>query len=148
MAQVTKHILSAFRPKTFTPHPRRAMSSTLQNLTPRTGTPSSPFPESVFQQFEQPCEDQRPQQSGALTELPPLIGEGWLNGESTCSCTVELKAPKSVPWQCRAPCRNIVGSLVVNVSQSSSSSRWCESSAKTNQSHSVISTPDQCASKL
>ena len=29
------------------------MSYTLQNLTPRTGTPSSPFPESVFQQSEQ-----------------------------------------------------------------------------------------------
>ena len=50
------------------------MSHTLQNLTPRTGTPSSPFPESVFQQSEQPCEDQRPQQSGALTETPPLTG--------------------------------------------------------------------------
>ena len=47
------------------------MSCTLQNQTPRTGTPSSHFPESVFQQSEQPCEDQRPQQSGALTELPP-----------------------------------------------------------------------------
>ena len=61
-----------FAHKTFTPHPRRAMSYTLQNLTPRTGTPSSPFPESVFQQPEQPCENQRPQQSGTLTELPPL----------------------------------------------------------------------------
>ena len=29
----------------------------LQNLTPRTGTPSSPLPESVFQRAEQPCED-------------------------------------------------------------------------------------------
>ena len=48
------------------------MSCTLQNLTPRTGTPSSPFPESVFQRGEQSCEDQRPQQSGALTELPHL----------------------------------------------------------------------------
>ena len=48
--------------------------STLQSRTPRTGTPSSPFPESVFQRSEQPCEDQRPQQSGALTELPPLTG--------------------------------------------------------------------------
>ena len=76
----SRSTLSAFRPKTFTPHPRRAMSHTLQNLTPRTGTPSSPFPESVFQQSEQPCRDQRPQQSGALTELPPLtkkeIGSG------------------------------------------------------------------------
>ena len=50
------------------------MSYTLQNLTPRTSTPSLPFPESVFQQSEQPCEDQRQQQSGALTELPPLTG--------------------------------------------------------------------------
>ena len=33
-----------FVQKTFTPHPRRAMSCTLQNLTPRTGTLSSPFP--------------------------------------------------------------------------------------------------------
>ena len=74
MTQVTKHTLSAFRPKTFTSHPHRAMSCTLQNLTPRTGTASSPFPESVFQQPEQPCEDQRPQKSGALTELPPFTG--------------------------------------------------------------------------
>ena len=50
------------------------MSYTLQNLTPRTGTHSAPFPESVFQRAEQPCEDQRPQQSGALTELPHLTG--------------------------------------------------------------------------
>ena len=55
-------------------HPRRAMSYTLQNLIPRTGTPSSPFPEPVFQHSEQPCEDQRPQQRGALTETPPLAG--------------------------------------------------------------------------
>ena len=68
----SRSTLSACRPKTFTPHPRRAMSYTLQNLTPRTGTPSSLFPESVFQHSEQPCEDQRPQQSGALTEIPPL----------------------------------------------------------------------------
>ena len=52
--------------------PRRAMSYTLQNLTPRTGTRSSPFPEPVFQHSEQPCEDQRPLQRGALTEKPPL----------------------------------------------------------------------------
>ena len=65
---------SAFRPETFTPHPRRAMSYTLQNLAPRTGTPSSPFPESVFLQSEQPCGDQPPQQSGALTEISPLTG--------------------------------------------------------------------------
>ena len=61
----------AKRKKTFTPHPRRAMSYTLQDPTPRTGTPSSPFPESVFQQPEQPCKDQQLQQSGALKELPP-----------------------------------------------------------------------------
>ena len=70
----SRSTLSAFRPKTVTPDPRRAMSYTLQNLTPRTGTPSSPFPESVFQHSEQPCEDRRPQQSGALTEQPPLTG--------------------------------------------------------------------------
>ena len=63
---------SAFHPKTFTPHTRRAMSYTLQNVTPRTGTPSSPFPESVFHQSAQPCENQRHEQSGALTELPTL----------------------------------------------------------------------------
>ena len=74
MAQVTKHIVCA-SPKKLTPHPRRAMSYTLQNLTPRTGTPSSPFPEPVFQRSEQPCEDPRPQQRGALTETPPLTGE-------------------------------------------------------------------------
>ena len=50
------------------------MSCSLQNLTPRTSTPSSPFPEPVFQHSEQPCEDQRPQQRGALTETPPLAG--------------------------------------------------------------------------
>ena len=70
----SRSTLPAFRPITFTPHPRRAMSYTLQNLTPRTGTPSSPFPESVFQQSDQPCGDQRPQQSGGLTEIPPLTG--------------------------------------------------------------------------
>ena len=48
------------------------MSYAVQNLTPRTGTPSSPFPELVFQRAEQPCEDQWLQQSGALTELPHL----------------------------------------------------------------------------
>ena len=52
----------------------------MQNLTPRTGTPSSPFPEPVFRHSKQPCEDQRPQQRGALTETPltgyePLIVE-------------------------------------------------------------------------
>ena len=55
------------------------MSYTLQNLTPRTGTPPSPFPASVFQRAGQPCEDQRPQ-SGALTELPLFTGyePNWL----------------------------------------------------------------------
>ena len=52
---MSRSTLSAFRPKTFTTHPRRAMSYTLQNLTPRTGTPSSPFPESVYPQSEQQC---------------------------------------------------------------------------------------------
>ena len=55
-------------------HHRRAMSYTLLNGTPRQGTPSSPFPEPVFQHSEQPCEDQRPQQRGALTETPPCTG--------------------------------------------------------------------------
>ena len=56
-----------FAPKTLTPH--RAMSYTLPHLmTPRTGTPSSPFPGSVSQAAEQPCEDRRPQQCGPLTE--------------------------------------------------------------------------------
>ena len=61
------------------------MSYTLQSLTPRTGTPSSFFPESVFQQSEQPCEDQRPQQSGALTELPPLA-LGGTTGQPGTDC--------------------------------------------------------------
>ena len=26
--------------------------------------------------------------------------EDWLHGESTCSCTMELKAPISVSWRC------------------------------------------------
>ena len=52
----------------------RAMSYTLQNLTPRTSTPSLPFTEPVFQHAEQNCEDPRPQQRGALTETPPLAG--------------------------------------------------------------------------
>ena len=38
------------------------------------GHPFPPFPESVFLQSEQPCGDQRPQQSGAPTEIPPLTG--------------------------------------------------------------------------
>ena len=50
------------------------MSNTLQNLTPRTGTPSSLFTEPVFRHSEQPCEDQRPQQRGALTETPLRTG--------------------------------------------------------------------------
>ena len=41
-------------------------------MTPRTGTPSSHFPESVFQPAEQPCEDRRRQLSGALAEPDPL----------------------------------------------------------------------------
>ena len=43
-------------------------------LSPRTctGTPSEPFPGSVFQHSEQPCEGPRPQQSGALTQVPPV----------------------------------------------------------------------------
>ena len=53
-------------------HPRRAMSYTLQNLTPRTGIPH--FFETVFQHSEPHCRDQRPQQSRALTELSPLTG--------------------------------------------------------------------------
>ena len=32
----------------------------------------TPFPDTVFLQSEQPCGDQRPQQSGALTEIPRL----------------------------------------------------------------------------
>ena len=55
-------------------HLRRAVSYTLQNLTPRTSTASSPFPEPVFQHSEQPCENQRPQQRRALTETPPRTG--------------------------------------------------------------------------
>ena len=43
-------------------------------VTPRTGTPPSPFPESVFQRAESPCEDRRPQLSGALTEQPHFVG--------------------------------------------------------------------------
>ena len=49
-------------------------------LSPRTRTTppctssSSPSPESVFQHSEQPCEDQRPQQSCASTEMPLLTG--------------------------------------------------------------------------
>ena len=41
-----------------TVHTRRAMSYTLKTLTPRTGTPSSPFPEPVFQ--HQACQGPRP----------------------------------------------------------------------------------------
>ena len=47
------------------------MTYTLQNLTPRTSTPSSPFPEPVS---EQPCEDQQPQQRGALAEPRRFTG--------------------------------------------------------------------------
>ena len=45
------------------------MSYTLQILTPRTSTPSSPVRQPVFQNSEQPCQD-----PGALTDTPPLIG--------------------------------------------------------------------------
>ena len=61
-----------FAQRTCTPH--RAMSYTLQNLTPRTGTLSPSFPEPVFQRAEQPCEDRRPQLSGALAEPRPCKG--------------------------------------------------------------------------
>ena len=60
-----------FAQKTFTPHPRHAMSYTLQKPDTTHGHSFLAFPESVFQQSEQTCEEQRPQQSGALTELPP-----------------------------------------------------------------------------
>ena len=50
------------------------MSYTLQLLTPRTSTPSSPVREPVFQNSEQPCQDPRPQQRGALTDTPPRTG--------------------------------------------------------------------------
>ena len=67
-------------------HPRRAMSYTLQNLTPRTSTPSSPFHEPVFQHSEKPCEDDRPQQRGALTETPPVAGcePNWTVEDRDC----------------------------------------------------------------
>ena len=69
-------------------HPRRAMPYTLQNLTPRTSTPSTPFPEPVFQHSKHPCQDQRPQQRGALTETPPLT---WNEGMYRDAFTAELK---------------------------------------------------------
>ena len=57
-------------------HTHRAMFYTVQTSTPRTGTPSSPFPEPVFQHSEQPCQAPRPQQRGALTEpTPPTENE-------------------------------------------------------------------------
>ena len=56
----SRSTLSAFRPKTFTLRPRRAVSYSLQNMTPRTGTRSPPFSESVFQQPGQPCEETAP----------------------------------------------------------------------------------------
>ena len=69
-------------------HPRRAMPYTLQNLTPRTSTPSTPFPEPVFQHSKHPCQDQRPQQRGALTETPPPT---WNEGMYRDAFTAELK---------------------------------------------------------
>ena len=57
-------------------HPRRAMSNTLLNLTPRTSTPSSTLPEPFLQHYEQPCEDQRPQWRGALAER--TISYTWM----------------------------------------------------------------------
>ena len=50
------------------------MSCKLQTLTPCTSTPSSPFPEPVFQHPEQPCQGPRPQQRGALTDPAPPTG--------------------------------------------------------------------------
>ena len=54
--------------KTFTLHPLRAMSHTLQHSTPFTGTPF-PVPRSLKH-----CHDPRLLQRGTSTELPPLTG--------------------------------------------------------------------------
>ena len=99
VAQVTKHIVCVSPQNTHTSSLSRNV--TLQNRTPRTDTPSSPFPESVFQRPEQ-----RPQQSGALTELPLFTGYGpnqlaedrdyrhfTRDGQST-----EKRIYVSVPW--------------------------------------------------
>ena len=89
------------------------MSYTLQNLTPRTSTPSSPFPEPLFQHSEQPCEDQQPQQRGALTETPPLTQNVKVVSASPCllcflvlSCAVLFCAVpcRVVPWPCSCTC--------------------------------------------
>ena len=63
---------SAFRPKTLTPH--RAMSYTLPHLmTPSTGTLSSLILNQSFCE-PNPCEDRRPQLSGAVAEPRPFAG--------------------------------------------------------------------------
>ena len=61
-----------------------------------TGTPFSPSSETVFQQSEQPCGDQRPQQSDALTDLPPLTrGEAVQDGTAaTCISWADQE-----PWK-------------------------------------------------
>ena len=46
-------------------------------MTPRTGTPSSPFPEPVFQRAEQPCEDRRPQLRPFTGYEPKQLAEDW-----------------------------------------------------------------------
>ena len=70
MTQVTEHIVCV-SPKNI--HTSSSSRSVVHLAEPDT-TLSSPFPGSVFQQPEQPWEDQRPQQRGALTKLPPLTG--------------------------------------------------------------------------
>ena len=50
---------------------KRIFVSHLKTLRARALLPH-PFPEPVFQHSEQPCQDPRPQQRGALTETPPL----------------------------------------------------------------------------
>ena len=125
MAQVTKHTVCV-SPNTCTPHPSRAMSHTLQNLTPRTGTPSSPFPESVFQRAEQPCEDERPQQSGALTESPPFTPRGHRERHAQGSSTQATRGHRTsrprvpeccVAWPWDGPTRVVVLSDVSSLAE-------------------------------
>ena len=64
------------------------MSYTLQNLmTPRTGTPPSPFPESVFQRAEQPCGDRRPQ----LSYEPNPLAEDHFSGDGQFTQREDLR---------------------------------------------------------
>ena len=71
MAQVTRHIVCVSPKNIHTSSSSRNVVHIAEHDHAR-ALLAHFFFESVFQHYEQPCGDQRPQQSGALTEIPPL----------------------------------------------------------------------------